>query len=49
MGTDIFARFQRDWKHSSSTLSLEEVSDLQAVFREAFTSRLSSTEGIRMH
>ena len=36
---------QNEWKHSSSTLALEEASDLQALFNNVMVSRLHSTEG----
>lgn len=42
---DEFFSWQRDWKRSSSTLSLEEASDLQAVVDHALAARLHSIEG----
>ncbi|KAL9969256.1 hypothetical protein ACROYT_G021452 [Oculina patagonica] len=35
---------KNEWKHSSSTLSLEEASDLQALFNNVMVARLHSTE-----
>ena len=35
---------QREWRRSSSTLSLEEASDLQAVVDHALAARLHSVE-----
>ena len=37
--------WQREWRRSSSTLSLEEASGLQAVVDHALGERLLSTEG----
>ena len=42
---DEFFSWQRDWKRSSSTLSLDEASDLQAVVDRALAARLHSIEG----
>ena len=41
----VIVSHQNEWKHSSSTLSLEEASDLQAIFNNAMKARLHSTEG----
>lgn len=41
----VIISHQNEWKHSSSTLSLEEASDLQALFNNVMVARLNSTEG----
>ena len=40
--------YQTEWRHSSSTLSLEEASDLEALFKDAMVTRLDSSEGNRV-
>ena len=41
----VIISHQNEWRHSSSTLSLEEASDLQALFNNVMVARLHSSEG----